>query len=154
MAGFTEENGIDRNPLKLKPMKTIVPFFAALFLLATTSFAQERKTVFEDISLAKSGDGASCMNLAWKKGGENTAYYLVQRSSDGVEFKTVALVFTSEDSSFCDYGYRDKAFASGGGNEVYYRIAIVNEQKELAFLPVKKATTANALASGSSVTRD
>lgn len=136
-------------------MKTIVPFFAALFLLATTTLtAQEHKTVFGDISLARNSDGSSCMNLAWKKGAENTAYYLVQRSTDGSGFKTIALVFASEDSSFCDYGYRDKSYSLAGNNEVYYRIAIVNEQKELTYLPVRKTTVANATAASSLTARD
>jgi len=126
-------------------MKTVVPFFLALFLLTASSlFAQERKTVFEAPSFAKAGDGSSLVNLTWKKGTENTAYYLVQRSIDGVEFKTVGLVFTSEDNNFSDYAFRDKVSEIGGAIEVYYRVGIVSDQKELTYLPVKKTGFVNA----------
>lgn len=126
-------------------MKTVVPFFLALFLLTATSlFAQDRKTVFENPSFAKASDGSASVNLMWKKGTENTAYYLVQRSIDGVEFKTIGLVFTSEDSNFSDYAFRDKANEITSVSEVYYRVAIVNDQKELTYLPVKKTGFVNA----------
>lgn len=127
-------------------MKTVVPFFLALFLLTASSlFAQERKTVFEAPGFAKASDGSSLVNLTWKKGTENTAYYLVQRSIDGVEFKTIGLVFTSEDSNFSDYAFRDKVNEIAGVDEVYYRVGIVNDQKELTYLPVKKTGLVNAI---------
>lgn len=129
-------------------MKTIVAFLSVLFLLTTTSlFAQDRKTAFENASFVKSSEGASYMNISWKKGTENTAYYLVQRSNDGKEFKTIALVFTSEESNFCDYKFKDKLVASEENSAMYYRIAIVNEQKEMTYLPVKKVAFSTADAS-------
>lgn len=120
-------------------MKTLLSFFTAAFLLfATTTYAQQQASVFEKAVLAKAGDGLPCVQLNWKKGTENTAYYLVERSADGKNFKQIALVFTSENPAFCNYKFRDKGYTESGNN-VYYRIAIVNDQKELQYLPVKKA---------------
>ena len=119
-------------------MKTLGSLFIAAFLLlATTSFSQEQKAVFETAGLSQYTDGTPCVQLAWKKGGENTAYYLVERSADGISFKQIALVFTAEDASFTNYQYRDKGFASAGA-AAWYRIAVVNATKELTYLPVKK----------------
>jgi len=120
-------------------MKTFVSFFTAAFLLLSgTAFSQS--SVFETASLAKAGDGLPCVQLNWKKGGENTAYYLVERSSNGVDFKQIALVFTAEDEQFSAYKYRDKNFAQAGST-AYYRIVIVNDKRELAYLPVQKVET-------------
>lgn len=126
-------------------MKTVVPFFALCLLTTTSLFAQDRKTVFETPSFAKASDGSSSINLTWKKGTENAAYYLVQRSTDGADFKTIGLVFTSEDNNFSDYAFKDRANAIAGVNELYYRVVIVSEQKELTYLPVKKTGFVNAV---------
>jgi hypothetical protein len=125
-------------------MKTFTFLSVAAFVLfSTRSFSQDQTSVFESASLTKAGDGSPCVQLKWKKGSENTAYYLVERSSGGKEFMQVALVFTSEDSTFSAYKYRDKNFA-GLGNTIFYRIVIVNEQKELIYLPVRKVDVSMA----------
>lgn len=119
-------------------MKTLVPFCLALCLLfAGTAFSQEQKTAFAKANVAKAGDGAACAELAWKKGNENTSYYLVERSTNGKAFKQIALVFTGEDNALVDYKFRDKGYAASG-NTVYYRIGMVGENKELTYLPVQK----------------
>jgi hypothetical protein len=124
-------------------MKTIATFFVAAFaLLSITSFSQEQKSVFENANLARSGDGLPCVQLNWKKGTENTNFYLVERSTDGKEFKQIAVVFTSEDPGFTDFQYRDKGYTASG-NTVYYRIAIVNDQKEISYLPMKMVMLSN-----------
>lgn len=133
-------------------MKTIYTFFVAAFLLiASASFAQSQKSVFERASMATSRDGSPCVELAWKKGSENTAYYLVERSADGAEFKPVGLVFTSEDEQFTDYKFRDKSFAAAG-TAAYYRISIVSNEKELTSLPVKKVGLTAAQCATESIT--
>lgn len=123
-------------------MKTFVSFFTAAFLLLSgTAFSQS--SFFETASLAKAGDGLPCVQLNWKKGGENTAYYLVERSSNGVDFKQIALVFTAEDEQFSAYKFRDKNFAQAGST-AYYRIAVVSDKRELTYLPVQKVETSVA----------
>ena len=119
-------------------MKTLtLSLMAAFLMLSFIAFSQEPKTVFETASFSKTANNSPCVALGWKKGAENTAYYLVERSMDGNEFKTIALVFTAEDADFVNYQYKDKSF-SASNNAVYYRITIVNDKKELTCLPVKK----------------
>lgn len=126
-------------------MKTVYSFFTAAFLLfAASSFAQSQKSFIESANLTPCADGTACVQLTWKKGTENTAYYLVERSADGNEFKPVALVFTSEDEQFADYKYKDKTPATTG-SALYYRVSIVNSQKELTYLPVQKVVLAGAV---------
>jgi hypothetical protein len=130
-------------------MKTLYSLFVAAFVLFTSnSFAQNQTTIFEGAYLTKGGNGAAFVQLTWKKGTENTAYYLVERSTNGVDFKQVALVFTSEDTQFSNYKFRDKGFAAAG-NIAYYRIAMVSEQKELTYLSVQKVDLASSIISGS-----
>lgn len=124
-------------------MKTLVAFFVSAFvLLATASYSQVQKSVFENASLAKTTAGLPCVQLNWKKGSENTAYYLVERSADGKEFKQIALVFTGEDNGLVDYKFRDNGYASAG-SAAYYRIAIVNDRHEATYLPVRKVDFPN-----------
>ena len=119
-------------------MKTVTLFLLAAFLLLSViSFSQNQNTVFENASLIKSANGSSAVSLSWKKGAENTAYYLVERSVDGNTFKPIALVFTAENADFVNYKYKDNNIASASGT-VYYRIAIVNNQKILPFFLLKK----------------
>jgi hypothetical protein len=135
-------------------MKTLVSFFVAAFLFASvTVSAQDQKSVFENAILEKAANGTPCVKLNWKKGSENTAYYLIERSTDGKAFKTIALVFTSEDEKFCDYKFNDKTFASAG-NTAYYRVTIVNDHKELTYLPVKKVDLSSTSFSASPVATD
>src|SRR5438067_179247 len=118
-------------------MKTPIVSLLALLLLSLNSFSQDQKTVFENASLTKSATGTSYVALSWKKGSENTSYYLVERSVDGNVFKQIALVFTSEMPEFVNYQYRDKNVASPNGT-VYYRIILVNDEKVMTSLPAKK----------------
>ena len=119
-------------------MKALFTLFIAFFIISgNVAFSQEQKSVLERVAMAKAGDGSACVELAWKKGSENTSYYLVERSADGRDFKQVALVFTSEDMQFTDYKFRDKTF-NASGNAPYSRIVLVNDQKELTYLPTKR----------------
>ena len=120
-------------------MKTSLLFFLSALLMTTAAWSQNQSSVFGNASLAKTPGGLPCMLLNWKKGTESTAYYLVERSEDGKAFKTVAVVFTAEDPAFCDYAFRDQTDAKGKA-DIYYRIGLVNGQKEITYLPVRKAS--------------
>ncbi len=54
-----------------------------------------------------------------------------------MDFKQVGLVFTAENAAVTNYKFRDKSFAAAGAT-AHYRISMVNEQKELTYLPVQK----------------
>lgn len=119
-------------------MKTRTTFLIAVILcFATAAFAQNTKASFEKAYLTRAADGIPCVQLNWQNGSENIAYFLVQKSEDGNVFKTVAMVFTSENPELTAYAYKDRT-ASADGKAVFYRIASVSEYKELTYLPVQK----------------
>jgi len=134
-------------------MKTTLVFFLVALFAATAARSQSQPTVFENAAPAKTPGGLPCLLLNWKKGNENTAYYLVERSADGKTFKPVAVVFTAEDPAFCTYAFRDQMEAKGG-SEIYYRIGLVNEQKEVTYLPVRKTSFSSNNASLSAADAD
>jgi hypothetical protein len=114
-------------------MKT---FLIGLTLLFTCLFgsAQER-TSFEGIAVVHTSAGISAQ-LSWKKGNENIAYFIVERSLDGVDFKQCGVVFLSEDPEFNEYKFRDRI--SNTSNGLIYRIGVVSQQKRVYYLPSKK----------------
>jgi hypothetical protein len=74
--------------------------------------------------------------LTWKKGKEDIAYFIVERSLDGVDFTQCGIVFLSEDPEFKEYKFRDRI--SNTSNGLIYRIGVVTSQKRLYYLPAKK----------------
>jgi hypothetical protein len=119
-------------------MKMLTSLLTAAFVFfATAAFAQENKTVFESAGLTKATNGAPCVQLNWRTGAESTAYYLVEKSADGIKFTSVAVVFASDDTQWTAYNYRDKSITASA-SAVYYRIALVSEKNELTYLPAKK----------------
>ena len=105
---------------------TVICFFAS---------AQEQKTSFDGIAVVNTSAGMAAQ-LTWKKGSENISYFIVERSTDGIEFKQCGVVFLSEDPSFNEYKFRDRISASAHG--LVYRIGIVTDQKRVYYLPTKK----------------
>ncbi|HZH66669.1 MAG TPA: hypothetical protein VEY10_17390 [Flavisolibacter sp.] len=105
-------------------------------LLSLSAFAQEQKTSIEDISIITTSAGTTSAQLSWKKGDESIAYFIVERSTDGVDFKQCGIVFLSDNPEFVQYKFRDKITNNMHG--LIYRVGIVNEQKRLSYLPVKK----------------
>ena len=115
-------------------MKTLL-FVLALTLVCLTVSAQEQKTSFEKISVVTTSAGKAA-ELSWKKGAENISYFIVERSTDGIEFKQCGIVFLSEDPAFEEYMFRDKITTNAV--EVTYRIGGVSEQQTVSYLPAKK----------------
>lgn len=114
-------------------MKTLLLGFA--FILASlTATAQEPRTAYDALKVVNTANGLAAQ-LTWKKGAENVAYFIVERSTDGIDFKQCAIVFTSEDPAFVDYKFRDKIGTLSQG--LVYRIALVSEQKRITYLPAK-----------------
>lgn len=124
-------------------MKTTISTIIACIFFLTSASAQEQSTIFEKASLVSS-DKASYVLLNWKQGQENTSYYLVERSSNGVDFKQAAMVFTSEMPDFKNYKFKDSDISSANG-AIYYRISIVNDKKEITRLPIKKVLVVDTL---------
>lgn len=112
---------------------------AFLFLMAISFYqlacAQDQRTSFEALTVVTTPTGLAAQ-LTWKRGDEDVAFYVVERSNDGIDFKQCAIVFLSDDPEFTSYKFRDKI--SGYSNGLLYRIGIVNDQKRISYLPVKR----------------
>jgi hypothetical protein len=122
-------------------MKTLLLGFA-LTLFCFTTFAQDQRTSFEQLAIVTTSAG-NAVQLSWKKGTENISYFIVERSTDGVDFKQCGIVFLSEDPEFIEYKFRDKISSTTQG--LLYRIGLVNEHKRLSYLPIKKLIAPNNL---------
>ena len=114
-------------------MKTFLLGLAFSLIVSTVS-AQETRTTYEGLKIVTTANGMAAQ-LSWKKGSENVAYFIVERSSNGVDFAQCAIVFTSEDPDFVDYKFRDKISSASQG--LVYRLALVSNQKRISYLPAK-----------------
>ena len=114
-------------------MKTFLPALI-LGLACTTAFAQTGRTNYEELKVVNTANGLAAQ-LSWKKGSEEVSYFIVERSTNGVDFSRCAIVFTSEDSTLVDYKFRDKIGSASQG--LVYRLALVSNQKHIAYLPPK-----------------
>ncbi len=117
-------------------------FYILLCLFCLPACAQDQRTNFEGLSVVTTSAGKAAQ-LTWKKGDENIAFYVVERSADGIDFKQCAIVFLSDAPDFTDYRFRDKT--SDLSNGLLYRIGIVNEQKRVSYLPVRKLIFSDSL---------
>jgi|GEM_PF-3802425 len=115
-------------------MKT---FLLCLTLGLTCLFAsaQETRTSFQNIAVVTTSAGMAAQ-LSWKKGKEDVAYFIVERSLDGIDFTQCGVVFLSEDPEFKEYKFRDRI--SNNTHGLIYRIGIVTSQKRIYYLPSKK----------------
>lgn len=115
-------------------MKTFFLGLALLFLCLATS-AQEQQTKFDGVAVVHTSAGMAAQ-LSWKKGAESISYFIVERSTDGIDFKQCGIVFLSEDTSLTDYKFRDRIGSNSQG--LVYRIGVVTTQKRVFYLPSKK----------------
>ena len=78
-------------------------------------------------------------HLYWETGSSaDYSFFEVQRSEDGVQFKTVALFFAKEDARPHElYNYKDASVVPNG-KSVYYRLKVVNAKKEFSFTEPRK----------------
>ncbi|HYO22454.1 MAG TPA: hypothetical protein VER36_08605 [Flavisolibacter sp.] len=115
-------------------MKTYLLGLALTFICLSAS-AQEQKTSFDGIAVVNTSAGMAAQ-LSWKKGSENISYFIIERSTDGIDFKQCGIVFLSEDPAFSEYKFRDRIGNLSSG--MIYRIGIVTTQKRVFYLPSKK----------------
>lgn len=117
-------------------MKTI--FTLLITLSATLSLSAQTSTTIKNAGLVNTTNGSRVV-ISWTKGSENTNFYVVERSNNGTEFKQTAIVFASEDPQLVNYKFKDQDLSSDSGT-VYYRIGIVNDKKEVTYLPVQEVS--------------
>ena len=116
-------------------MKTLL-LSGIICLFSLASFAQDQRTSIDGITVITTSAGTTAAQLSWKKGNESIAYFIVERSTDGVDFKQCGIVFLSENPDFVQYKFRDKITDTTQG--LLYRIGIVSEQRRLSYLPAQK----------------
>ena len=114
-------------------MKTILLGLAFSFI-CLFSLAQNAQTTYEGLKVITTNSGLAAQ-LTWKKGSENVSYFVVERSTDGIDFTQCAIVFTSEDPTLVDYKFRDKIASTSQG--LVYRLGLVSNQKRISYLPAK-----------------
>lgn len=114
-------------------MKTILLSLAVSFIGLVTH-AQESHTAYDSLKIVNTANGLAAQ-LSWKKGAENVAYFIVERSTNGVDFTQCAIVFTSDEPGFVDYKFRDKIGNASQG--LVYRLGLVSNEKHLSYLPAK-----------------
>jgi hypothetical protein len=77
------------------------------------------------------------VGLCWSSSiEENFSHYVVQRSADGRNFTDIATVLSSNIPSLKNYQYKD-ANVSSATDALYYRLAMVDESREIAYSPVR-----------------
>jgi hypothetical protein len=123
-------------------MKTLLIGFALSLSSWCIAVAQVSKTNFDELAVVPTSTGTA-VQLSWKKGDENIAYFIVERSNDGIDFKQCGIVFLSEDPEFTEYKFRDRVSSYSSG--LLYRIGIVNSQNRISYLPVKKLKSPRSL---------
>ena len=122
-------------------MKTFL-LSSVLTIFFYTASSQVKQTSFDGIVVVTTSAGMAAQ-LSWKKGSENIAYFIVERSTDGIDFKQCGIVLLSEDPDFSEYKFRDRIADSSQG--LIYRIGIVTAQKRLYYLPSKKLISPTAI---------
>jgi hypothetical protein len=87
--------------------------------------------------------------FSWSVGDNETGYlFELQRSSDGKNFQTSAIIFTTNNTGTENYSYKDSKELTGA---VYYRLKIVNKDNTISYskiigLSADKKTTGNQIA--------
>lgn len=60
------------------------------------------------------------------------SHFTLQRSLDGKEFKSIALVFMAEDpGAISRYGYADRTSTAGNTRRIHYRLLMFDENEKL-----------------------
>jgi ABC-type Na+ transport system ATPase subunit NatA len=114
----------------------------ALTLICFFTSAQEQRTSFDEISVVTTATGIAAQ-LTWKKGTENISYFIIERSTDGIDFKQCGIVFLSEDPQLNEYRFRERISNISSG--LVYRIGVVTNQKRVFYLPSKKLVSPNSI---------
>lgn len=77
------------------------------------------------------------VNLVWTANEENVSHYVVQRSTDGINYQDIAIVFANNASVASTYKYKD-ANVSSQTNVVYYRLEMIDKgQKDGMYSPIQ-----------------
>jgi len=93
--------------------------------------------VVQSFELTKAGN---TVKLNWLTSIEkNNNYFEIQRSTDGIQFDVIALMFAKEDAEKgAFYKYNDSESAKLSADKVYYRLRIIDIKGNSVLLDPKK----------------
>jgi hypothetical protein len=93
--------------------------------------------VMLSLDLTKTGNA---IKLNWQTASEkNNNYFEIQRSTDGVQFEVIALMFAKEDAEKgAAYRYTDQQFTKLNAGNIYYRLRIIDISGKSVMLDPKK----------------
>lgn len=114
-------------------MKTLLLALTFSFI-CTLASAQNTHTSYDGLKVVTTPNGLAAQ-LTWKKGTEDVSYFIVERSTNGIDFTQCAIVFTGEDPKLVDYKFREKIGSTSQG--LVYRLGLVSNQKRISYLPAK-----------------
>ncbi|MBX9785220.1 MAG: hypothetical protein K2X48_18180 [Chitinophagaceae bacterium] len=107
-------------------MKTVILtlFFAGIFGY-TACYGQQTNDLWPTVSGVQLIQSNASLSLSWVADGESKElYYEIERSTDGINFKTIALVLGGfETNGNFSYQYREKLSSS----KTFYRIKQIKQ---------------------------
>lgn len=105
--------------------------------LAQTNPRAAQETVIQSFTLLRAG---ASVKIAWQTSSEkNNNYFEVQRSTDGEQFTTIAVVFAREQAdNGADYLFADQNPGQGGSDILYYRIRQVSMDGKFTLTETRK----------------
>jgi hypothetical protein len=147
---YPKPTGNARADLLTYPVKKTILFllFIALALLA---FAGSGQLVFQHFKYSQPSQvtppvdlisftakyDSSKVQLTWESSMEtNFSHYIVERSTDGKEYKQVTMVFSEEEEPKPVYNYSENVSASAQGL-VYFRLKMVDRDGKFTYSSVK-----------------
>jgi hypothetical protein len=134
------------------------PVFAILLVLSLTNSAVNAQIVTSTASITKSNisktdntvnvvlqsfelsRAGNSVKINWQTSIEkNNNYFEILRSTDGIQFNVIALMFAKEDAdNGASYRYTDQESAKFNADKVYYRLRIIDITGKSIILESKK----------------
>jgi hypothetical protein len=107
-----------------------------LFICATPSCPAPVEMISFDVKKSSNGN-----SLVWKTASEqNSAYYIVQRSTDGINFEDIGRIAAAGNSTTTNsYSYLDNTYANSG--IVYYRLKQIDIDNTPHYSDIKSIST-------------
>lgn len=117
------------------PIPTENSPFTSLLVQSATTIQHNRPLTIISISGSVSNNKVV---LDWQVGqNEKADQILVEKSTDGINFKVAALVFTSEKTDKENYQFYEKA----GNGKWLYRVLLISKDKQSIYSPAVEIDT-------------
>ena len=123
---------------------SVVMLIAGMFLSAASHATSVPKndslnaatSKTENLSVVFSGSNSKAI-LQWDNNDSTTSHYVIERSTDGVNYNEAAVIFTPEDgaNTIKKFRYSDKIEVANK-KIMYYRLKLVNNKNEVKYSKV------------------